>query len=165
MQHHWPTWELLSNIAHSHKNVVLSPAEFICQQLLIMNPATLPLWFGGLVWLFASRDARRYAVLGFAYLFTLLEFIVMHGKNYYLAPAYPMLFAAGWSRSRAFVCHSLAMDQAGSTFRYPSCRDAFRSGSIADSAPIPTGCLHEGDSFPATTYGDFAHGSTAPIFR
>ncbi len=48
MRHDWPTWELLHNIAQSHKNVVLTPAQFLVQQILIMNPATLPLWLGGL---------------------------------------------------------------------------------------------------------------------
>src|SRR5438552_5099883 len=55
----------------------------------------LPPWFGGLIWLLASRDGRRYRAIAFTYLIALAEFIVMHGKNYYLAPAYPMLFAAG----------------------------------------------------------------------
>ncbi len=95
MQHGWPTHELLSNVARSNKNVVLTPPQFIVQQILIMNPATAPLWFAGLIWLFASRDGRRYLSLGLAYLITLAEFIVMHGKHYYLAPVYPMLFAAG----------------------------------------------------------------------
>ena len=95
VQHGWPTWVLLQNIAHSHKNVVLTPVQFISQQVLLMNPATLPIWLAGLIWLFASREGRRYRVLGFAYLITLAEFIIMHGKNYYLAPAYPMLLAAG----------------------------------------------------------------------
>ncbi|MGZ4966634.1 MAG: ArnT family glycosyltransferase [Chthoniobacterales bacterium] len=95
MQHGWPTHELLSNIAHSNKNVVLTPPQFIAQQILIMNPATLPLWLGGLIWLCASIDGRRYLSLGVAYLITLAEFIIMHGKHYYLAPIYPMLFAAG----------------------------------------------------------------------
>jgi hypothetical protein len=45
--------------------------------------------------LFGSRDGRRYRALGIIYLVTLAEFIVLHGKSYYLAPAYPMLFAAG----------------------------------------------------------------------
>jgi hypothetical protein len=94
-QHHWPTYELLNTIAHSNKNVALSPAEFIAQQAVFMNPGTLPIWIGGLLWLFASRDGRRYRVLGIAYLVTLAEFIVLHGKSYYLGPAYPMLFAAG----------------------------------------------------------------------
>jgi hypothetical protein len=95
VQHHWPTFELLSNIAHSHKNVVLTPVQFVSQQILIMNPATLPLWGSGLIWLLVARDGRRYRILGFAYLITLAEFILMHGKHYYLAPIYPMLFAAG----------------------------------------------------------------------
>src|SRR5882762_5618059 len=94
-RHHWPTYELLSNIAHSNKNVALSPAQFIAQQITLMNPATLPLWLGGLLWLFASRDGRRYRPIGIIYLGTLAEFIILHGKSYYLAPAYPMLFAAG----------------------------------------------------------------------
>ncbi len=94
-QHHWPTYELLSNIAHSNKNVALSPAQFIAQQIIFMNPGTLPLWLAGLFWLFGSRDGRRYRAIGIIYLVTLAEFIVLHGKSYYLAPAYPMLFAAG----------------------------------------------------------------------
>src|SRR5215472_9835687 len=94
-QHHWPTYELLSNIAHSNKNVALSPAQFIGQQPVFMNPGTLPLWLFGLIWLFGSRDGRRYMVLGIIYLIMLAEFIILHGKSYYLAPAYPMLFAAG----------------------------------------------------------------------
>jgi len=94
-RYHWPTYELLSNIAHSNKNVALSPVQFIAQQAVFLNPGTLPLWLGGLFWLFGSRDGRRYRVIGIIYLVTLSEFIVLHGKSYYLAPAYPMLFAAG----------------------------------------------------------------------
>ena len=94
-QYHWPTYELLSNIAHSNKNVALSPVEFIVQQVNFVNPATLPLWLAGLVWLFGSREGRRYRAIGIIYLVTLAEFIILHGKSYYLAPAYPMLFAAG----------------------------------------------------------------------
>src|SRR5207237_3783270 len=90
-RHHWPTYELLSNIAHSNKNVALSPAQFIAEQVVFMNPGTLPLWIAGLFWLFGSRDGRRYRAIGIIYLVTLAEFIVLHGKSYYLAPAYPML--------------------------------------------------------------------------
>ena len=101
IRHHWATWELLNNIAHSRKNVVLGPAEFMKQQLLIMNPATAPLWIGGLLWLLFAAGGRRFRALGVAYLVVLAEFLLLHGKHYYLAPAYPMLFAAGgvaWER-------------------------------------------------------------------
>jgi len=93
--HHWPTYELLRNIARSDKNVALSPAQFIVQQIVFMNPGTLPLWLAGLCWVFGSRDGRRYVALGIIYVVLLGEFIILHGKSYYLAPAYPMLFAAG----------------------------------------------------------------------
>ncbi len=91
IQHGWPTWVLLANVERSHKNVVLRPDQFFLQQILLLNPATLPVWLAGLVWLFASR----YRALAIAYIIALVEFIIMHGKNYYLAPIYPMLFAAG----------------------------------------------------------------------
>ena len=94
-QHHWPTFELLNNIAHSNKNVALSPVAFIAQQVNFMNPGTLPLWLAGLFWVFTSREGRQYCAIGIVYLVTLAEFIILHGKSYYLAPAYPMLFAAG----------------------------------------------------------------------
>lgn len=98
IRHAWATLELLRNVARSDKNVVLGPLQFIAQQILIMNPATLPLWLGGLFWLLAARgpeSVRGYRILGLAYLVTLAEFILMHGKHYYLAPVYPLLFAAG----------------------------------------------------------------------
>jgi hypothetical protein len=95
LQKHWPTYELLSNIARSDKNVALSPAQFILQQIVFMNPGTLPLWLSGMIWLFGSRDGRRYVALGIVYLAMLAEFIILHGKSYYLAPAYPMLLASG----------------------------------------------------------------------
>src|SRR6266496_4476819 len=41
-QHHWPTYELLNNISHSNKNVALNPLQFIAQQIVFMNPGTLP---------------------------------------------------------------------------------------------------------------------------
>jgi 4-amino-4-deoxy-L-arabinose transferase-like glycosyltransferase len=104
VRHYWPTYELLSNIARSDKNVALSPAQFIVQQIVFMNPGTLPLWLSGLIWVFSSREGRRYMALGIIYLVMLAEFIILHGKSYYLAPAYPMLFAAGGRRRGARFC-------------------------------------------------------------
>ncbi|HUS08896.1 MAG TPA: glycosyltransferase family 39 protein [Pyrinomonadaceae bacterium] len=40
-------------------------------------------------------NQNRYAIFAWAYLVMLVTFIVLKGKNYYLAPAYPTLFAAG----------------------------------------------------------------------
>ncbi|HEU4402079.1 MAG TPA: glycosyltransferase family 39 protein, partial [Candidatus Polarisedimenticolia bacterium] len=92
--HGFPTLEDLQNVAREGKNVVLGPVEFVGQQIILLHPVLLPLWLGGLVFLFAAR-AGRYRSLGWTYLVLAVTLFAMKGKNYYLAPIYPMLFAAG----------------------------------------------------------------------
>ncbi|MEP6742945.1 MAG: glycosyltransferase family 39 protein [bacterium] len=43
----------------------------------------------------APAPGSLYRIFGWAYVVMLVMFIVLKGKNYYLAPAYPILFAAG----------------------------------------------------------------------
>ena len=88
--HGWPTAEFVQN-ATEHKNVALSPLAFFGEQVTQMHPLTFPVWLAGLVWLFRSR----YRVLGWAYVAAFLVLISQASKAYYLAPAYPPLFAAG----------------------------------------------------------------------
>jgi hypothetical protein len=38
---------------------------------------------------------KQYRFLGWTYLVCYAALFVLHGKNYYLAPVYPMLLAAG----------------------------------------------------------------------
>ena len=105
VQHHFPHLQMLANIKRSHRNVALSPIGFIGWQILGMQPLALPIWIAGL-WVFLFRDwGRPYRALGYAYLVTLLTLLLADGRFYYLAPAYPMLLAAGavaierWSES------------------------------------------------------------------
>jgi hypothetical protein len=95
VRHDFPFLELMHNIRSGHRDVVRGPVEFVLDQAMIMNPILLPLWLGGLLWLFFGRDGRRFRILGIVYVFLLVAFIVLRGKNYYLASIYPMLFAAG----------------------------------------------------------------------
>ncbi|MFZ5785916.1 MAG: glycosyltransferase family 39 protein [Acidobacteriota bacterium] len=90
----FPTLEDLRNVRESGKNVVLAPPAFLGQQAMMVHPLLAPLWVGGLLALLAGR-LRAWRPLGLTYLFVLAVFMVMHGKDYYVAPAYPMLFAAG----------------------------------------------------------------------
>jgi hypothetical protein len=94
-QHGWATLELLNNARTSGKNVSLSPFEFIWQQVFFLSPLTAPVWLGGLWFFFFDVEGRRYRLLGVTYLAALVLMILMKGKNYYLAPVYPMLFAGG----------------------------------------------------------------------
>jgi hypothetical protein len=92
--HHWPFLELMHNIRVTGKDVILPPAAYIGQQILMMNPLSLPFWAGGLLFLFWV-EAGLYRALGWAFVITIALFMAMHGKDYYSAPAYVMVLAAG----------------------------------------------------------------------
>ena len=92
--HGWPTLEFIRN-AEAHKNVALSPLAFLGEQALQMHPLTLPIWLAGLGWYLLSRPGRSFRPLGWIYLTALALLLTQHSKAYYLAPAYPPLFAAG----------------------------------------------------------------------
>jgi hypothetical protein len=93
-QNGFPTVEDLQNVRATGKNVELAPIPFLLQQALMMHPANLPVWLAGLWFLVVGRG-RPFRALGWIYLSLLLLFVVLHAKDYYLAPAYPMLLAAG----------------------------------------------------------------------
>src|SRR4051794_22717738 len=94
-RHNFPFLELMHNIRQGHRDVVRGPIDFIIDQIKMMNPALFPLWAGALVWLFWSSRARQFRIVGWIYALLLIGLIVLKAKNYYVAPAYPMLFAAG----------------------------------------------------------------------
>jgi hypothetical protein len=93
--HHFPTYELLSNIAHSDKNIKLPPLAFLAAQVNILFVVAAPLWIGGLIWLAFARNARFWRFVAFTYLVFLPMMMLLHAKHYYLAPIYPVFFAAG----------------------------------------------------------------------
>src|SRR5258708_23994260 len=77
------------------RHVDRAPLAFIGNEAMIMHPVLFPLWAGGLLWLLFGRDGRRYRLLGWTFVGVLALFIALKGKNYYVSPVYPMLFAAG----------------------------------------------------------------------
>jgi hypothetical protein len=95
IQHQWPFLELMRNVRATGKDVILPPGKYLLQQILMMNPVSSPFWFGGLVFYFFSREAKAYRAFGLAFVITIAFFMITHGKDYYSAPAYVMLLAAG----------------------------------------------------------------------
>jgi hypothetical protein len=95
IQHHWPFLQLLQNVRATGKDVVLPPGKYLLQQVLMMNPVSFPFWFGGLLFLLVSREARIARALGWAFAITIAFFMITHGKDYYAAPAYVIVLAAG----------------------------------------------------------------------
>ena len=95
VQHHWPFAELMHNIKAGGRDVVLSPAAYFAQQMLIVHPILAPIWIiGVLAFLFSAR-LKPYRFLGWTYLVAFTMFVVLKGKNYYLGPIYAVYLAAG----------------------------------------------------------------------
>lgn len=118
--HGWPQLEVLRNAA-AEKNVAHGPLLFFFEQILMMNPLTAPLWIAGLGFLLFARDGVRLRWFGYTYLILSALYLVLRAKVYYLAPIYPILFAAGGvvleralaPRRALAVAYSLALVVAG----------------------------------------------------
>ncbi|MGC1413946.1 MAG: glycosyltransferase family 39 protein [Candidatus Acidiferrum sp.] len=95
IHYHWPFVELMRNIRADGRDVVLPLPQFFFQQTVLIDPITAPIWITGLIAFFVAARLKPYRVLGWCYLVCFTAFFVLHGKNYYLSPIYPMLLAAG----------------------------------------------------------------------
>jgi 4-amino-4-deoxy-L-arabinose transferase-like glycosyltransferase len=58
--------------------------------LLAFPLALMGLWF-----YFFAEEGKPWRAVGWMYVVPLVMFVVLRGRDYYLAPAYPMLYAAG----------------------------------------------------------------------
>ncbi len=99
MHNGWPTWQFLHNPARPiiHHSLL----GFIRQQLLLFNIISL-FWIPGVFWLLFSKSAYRFRFLAIGYIVFVFLMFALHAKNYYLAPYYLVLIAAGavaWERS------------------------------------------------------------------
>lgn len=103
--HGWPTREFMANASQT-KNVALAPLDFLARQVLQTGPLHALVWIAGLAALLFAAQLRPWRPFGVAYLTILAVMLSTAAKPYYLAPAYPMLWAAGavaieaWTRSR-----------------------------------------------------------------
>ncbi|MGP0072877.1 MAG: ArnT family glycosyltransferase [Bryobacteraceae bacterium] len=69
---------------------------FWWKQLVVpANLFTVPLWIAGLLFYFRRKEGQRYRALGWTFIAALAFFAVARAREYYTAPLYPMLLAAG----------------------------------------------------------------------
>lgn len=92
LQHDMATLEFMRH-ATEDKYSTLNVLSFLSGQILLPNPVSLPVWLAGVIFLLRNKEFR---LIAFIYLGAMAVLILNgHSKSEYLAPAYPMLFAAG----------------------------------------------------------------------
>ena len=92
-RHNFISLDFLSYI-HARDIRIGRTRGFLPDQLK-MTLLALPLWVAGLHFYAVSAAGKRFRMLGWMYIVPLLLFIIAQGRGYYLAAAYPMLYAAG----------------------------------------------------------------------
>jgi len=99
-QHHFISLDFLRHI-HERDIRWGRTKDFLPDQLKLTLFA-IPLWVAGFYYVLFAPAGRRFRMLGWMYLVPLLLFTVAKGRGYYLAAAYPMLYAAGsvWGEQR-----------------------------------------------------------------
>lgn len=90
----WPFLEVI-HFAAAHRNLTGAPLRFEIGQILAMNPLLAPLWITGVIAPFVDARLRDARFLAIAFVTSTAVILFTHGKDYYLAPAYPAMFAAG----------------------------------------------------------------------
>ncbi|HEY0263892.1 MAG TPA: glycosyltransferase family 39 protein [Granulicella sp.] len=92
VQNHWPTLGFLANGRATGKNLSLGPIAFLAAQIRGLGFLGLLVWVAGLIWLLRQSQWRW---LGWMFLLFFAAMFALHAKDYYVAPVYPVLFAAG----------------------------------------------------------------------
>ena len=93
IQHHFISLDFLRNI-HARDVRIGRTKGFLTDQLKLTLMG-IPLWLAGLYFYFVSKAGSRFRALGWMYIVPLILFIIAKGRGYYLAAAYPMLYAGG----------------------------------------------------------------------
>ncbi len=92
-QHHFVSYEFLQFV--HHRDIAEGLTRFFLLEQIILTLAALPFWLAGLYFCLAGPGAKKLRLVAWMYLGPLVLFLIANGRAYYLAPAYPMLYAAG----------------------------------------------------------------------
>jgi 4-amino-4-deoxy-L-arabinose transferase-like glycosyltransferase len=94
-RHGFVSLEFLAAI-HARDVAIGRTQGYLMEQLFVSaSPVTIPLWVAGLWFYLRSQGGWRFRLLGWMYVVPFVLFWIAQGRPYYVAPAYPMLLAAG----------------------------------------------------------------------
>ena len=95
IQHHFISLDFLSHI-HARDIRWGRTKGYLPDQLTVAaNMFTIPLWVAGLFFYFRKPEGKRFRMIGWMFVVPFLLFLFARGRGYYMAPACPMLLAAG----------------------------------------------------------------------
>ena len=100
--HGWPFLQSI-HYAAGKRNFTGTPIGFEIKQILALGFVLAPLWVAGLMAPFLTARLREARFLAIAFVITTVLIYTSHGKDYYLAGAYPTMFAVG-----AAACERIA---------------------------------------------------------
>ena len=95
LHYDWPFVQLMHNIKAEGRDVVLSPWQYFSQQVLLVSPVAALFWILGVFAFLMAPRFKSYRFLGWTYLASFTVFVLLKGKNYYLAAIYPVYLSAG----------------------------------------------------------------------
>ena len=142
VQHNFITLEYLRAI-HARDIQIGRTQGFLIEQFIVCaNLFTIPFWVAGLYFYFFTPAGARYRMLGWMYLIPFVLLLALQGRSYYLAPAYPMLIAAGvvaWERWLATLPVRIARFALGATWAALAIGGVLFSLVMLPIAPINSG--------------------------
>ena len=95
VQHEFVTLAFLQSIRARDAAWGRTEGYLVEQLYVTVSPLTIPLWIAGLLAVWFTPRLRAFAALGWMFVIPFVLFLVQQGRSYYIAPAYPMLMAAG----------------------------------------------------------------------
>lgn len=90
-RHHFVSFDFLRSI-HARDVSQGRTRSFLPDQIV---QTVAPLWIAGLYFCLKSDSGKRFRTVGWMYMVVFAAFLFAQGNGYYLAAAYPMLYAAG----------------------------------------------------------------------
>jgi hypothetical protein len=109
---------------------------FIVKQGLVGSAIVpIPMAIAGLYFFFFARDGKRFRALGFMFVVPLVLFVLVRGRDYYQAPAYPMLLSAGavWIDHRGMLNRRMSR---GIVWALLAANAAFNVAVLLPLAPV-----------------------------
>jgi hypothetical protein len=95
LTHNFASLEFI-HTASAIKYSSLNPGTFISGTIDSLNRLALPVWIAGIYFFFFHKEGRRFSLLGYLFIVSFMVLIInWHSKPEYIAPAFPIIFAAG----------------------------------------------------------------------